>query len=90
MKKREKKIKEIIEDNTSIKITKRNLDIDLFEYGYMDSFDFLNLIVYIEKEFEINILPSKFSRSEINTIRKLVDIVMLEIDRNGDANNSNC
>lgn len=76
MDRKEKRIINIIEKNTGILVKKIDLDIDLFEYGYMDSFDFLNIISNVNEELMLNISPGDYEINEINTIRKIITIIM--------------
>ena len=71
-----------------INIEKIDEDIDLFEWGYIDSFDLLNLIADINEKFNTNIYPDKYERNEINTIRKIINIIMGDIKNY--ENNTNC
>ena len=72
-------IVKLIKKNMQINIEKIDEDIDLFEWGYIDSFDLLNLIADINEKFNTNIYPDKYERNEINTIRKIINIIMGDI-----------
>ena len=58
-------IVKLIKKNMQINIEKIDEDIDLFEWGYIDSFDLLNLIADINEKFNTNIYPDKYERNEI-------------------------
>ena len=81
-------IEKLIKKNMQINIEKIDEDIDLFEWGYIDSFDLLNLIADINEKFNTNIYPDKYERNEINTIRKIINIIMGDIKNY--ENNTNC
>lgn len=81
-------IVKLIKKNMQINIEKIDEDIDLFEWGYVDSFDLLNLIADINEKFNTNIYPDKYERNEINTIRKIINIIMGDIKNY--ENNTNC
>ncbi len=81
-------IVKLIKKNMQINIEKIDEDIDLFEWGYIDSFDLLNLIADINEKFNTNIYPDKYERNEINTIRKIINIIMGDIKNY--ENNTNC
>lgn len=64
-------------DNAQRKIpvfTKQMLDNDLYESG-VDSITFIKMIVSIEEKFECEIPDDKLLPNEMNTIRKIKDVL---------------
>lgn len=49
-------------------------DIDLFDSGYLDSFDFLNFMCMVNDEFDISFLPEDFIKNDINTVNKILNV----------------
>ncbi len=62
---------EICEDDA----VKRELDMELFESGLMDSLGFAEFLVELEEQFEIVISPSEVERYDINTPEKILELV---------------
>ncbi len=62
---------EICEDDA----VKRELDMELFESGLMDSLGFAEFLVELEEQFEIVISPSEVERDDINTPEKILELV---------------
>ena len=60
----------------AVEITAANLDDDLIEL-WMDSIDFIQIIVSLETKFECEIPESKLSLCELNTINKMIDVLRL-------------
>lgn len=52
-----------------------NENADLFKEGYLDSMAAIELLVAIEEEFGVRIAPTELDRSEMNTLKKIVDRV---------------
>lgn len=70
----EKIIEKLIElcDEDEIK---NNLDIELVKSDLLDSLSYAELLFFIEDEFDIIISPSEISRTEIDTPRKIIDVL---------------
>ncbi len=66
-------VNEVMED---VEITMDNLDDNLIELG-MDSIDFIQIIVSLEKKFVCEIPESKLSLFELNTINKMLEMLRL-------------
>ena len=67
---------EICEDD----IVKKDLDIDIFETGLIDSLTFAELLVEIEDDFGVVIAPSEIDRRDINTPNKIVGLIQKRIE----------
>lgn len=50
-------------------------ETDLFEAGLVDSYGFVELIVFIEKNFSITFTDEEFLESPMNTLRDLSQLV---------------
>ena len=64
----------ILNSMDNIEITKGQLEDDLTECG-MDSITFIQTIVALEDEFDCEIPDSKLMLREMNTIRKIIDVL---------------
>lgn len=72
------KILEIINVNIEskkVEITEEMLDVDLNELG-LDSLSFVKIIVDLEDNFEIEIPDEKLIISEMNTVNKIIEVVI--------------
>ncbi|MBE6042591.1 MAG: D-alanine--poly(phosphoribitol) ligase subunit DltC [Clostridiales bacterium] len=69
------KILDIIEELCGDEIVKEDQDIDLIEEGLIDSLDYITLLIEIEKEFGLKMSPSEFTREEMSTPAKIVDVI---------------
>ena len=77
--KNEKKIEEVIKIANDIlrkykrKISKKNLDISLYNAGYFDSLDFVTFIGRLEKKFKIKF---KIADLDVNlSIKKIIKLI---------------
>jgi len=52
-----------------------NADINLFDYGYVDSLDAMTIISWLETTFEIEVTPRDLILFPMNTINELADMV---------------
>jgi len=46
-------------------------DVNLFSYGYVDSFGALDLYAFVEKEFAVQFTESDLVAAPLNTIREM-------------------
>jgi len=46
-------------------------DVNLFNYGYVDSFGAVELYAYVEKEFSLHFSESDLVTAPLNTIREI-------------------
>ncbi len=54
-------------------------DIDLFDYGYIDSLGAVALIDYIEGRFHCTITQKDISQYSLNTIQEIAELVAHKI-----------
>lgn len=66
------RIIEIIEDLTEFKELNKNPDIDLIENEILDSLAFIELIVKLNEEFNIEIQPTQVKPDTWRSIEKIV------------------
>jgi len=52
-----------------------NDEIDLFSYGYIDSFGAVELISFITSRFSVQLTDSDWAASPMNTIREISSFV---------------
>ena len=69
----------ILNSMDNIKITDEQLEDDLTDCG-MDSITFIHTIVALEEEFECEIPDSKLMLSEMNTVKKILDVLQALYD----------
>jgi len=50
-------------------------DVDLFNFGYIDSFGAVDLAGYLEREFSITIGESDWATSSLNSISEIATFV---------------
>lgn len=62
---------DIIETIAGTDEFREDLDLDLFEEGFLDSMKAIMLIVELENEFDISLPPSEMDREEWNTANKI-------------------
>jgi phosphopantetheine attachment domain protein len=60
-------------------ITKNNVDENIFELG-MDSIAFIHIIVALEEEFECEIPDDKLLINEMDTVKKIIDVLQTLYD----------
>ena len=60
-------------------ITKNNLDENIYELG-MDSIAFIHIIVALEEEFECEIPDDKLLINEMDTVKKIIDVLQTLYD----------
>lgn len=70
----EDKILEILEDICEEDL-KDDLDVDIFEEGYMDSLSMVKFIVEIEENLGISIGIMEMDKEVYNTPRKIIDFI---------------
>ncbi len=71
----EEKLLELLADICAEEIVKDSLDVDLFQTGLLDSLAYAELLYGIEENFGIIIAPSEIKREEIDTPRKILELV---------------
>lgn len=71
----------IIFDACDDKLIFKNKDVNFFETGLLDSMGFIELLVTVEEEFDIEIDPSEIKKEEMSTPNQL--ITFIERKKNG-------
>lgn len=71
----EEKIIKIIENLTGYQELKQNRDIDLIENEILDSLAFVELIAYLEEEFDVEIQPTQVDPNTWRNVKKIVDLI---------------
>ena len=56
-------------------IVREDPDIDLLEEGLIDSLDYRELLLKIEDEFGLKMLPSELTREEMATPNRIIAVV---------------
>jgi D-alanine--poly(phosphoribitol) ligase subunit 2 len=71
----EEKVLQILEKLCGSTEIKNNMDMNLFEAGFLDSLGFIELLVAIEEKFGIDIEPTEVQREEIETPNKIIEYI---------------
>ena len=74
--------------NKSNIITELNNSTNLFEQGYLDSFGLVELILMVEKKFNINISNANFFEKH-NNIENISDYILKKNNIDGEKKNIN-
>lgn len=72
----EDRLVDTIADICGDDIVRDKRDIDLFEEGLLDSMAAIELLVAIEDDFGVSIVPTAVPRDEMNTVNKIVAQVL--------------
>ena len=59
----------------AFELTREQLDNDIFELG-LNSMSFIQIIIALEEEFNIEIPENKLLITEMNTVSKMVDVLI--------------
>lgn len=74
------KLINIIAEACDNDIVKKNRDINLFETGLLDSMNFIEMLVEIEEEYDIEIDPIKANRETMSTPNAIISYVEKMVD----------
>lgn len=80
------KMLNIIQTCIGIKIYQNQFDEDLANMG-IDSISFIQIIVALEEELDIEIPDEKLLLTEMNTFSKMVDVISAVLNENKDNSN---
>ena len=78
------KVLDVINFSEKFKVSEEQLDEDFTKLG-LDSITFVQIIVGLEEEFECEIPDSKLLISEMNTVRKMIDVLQSLDDEQSQA-----
>ena len=67
----EEKLFDLLYEACDDKIIYRDKNVDLFETGLLDSMGFIELLMALEEEFDIEIAPAKIRKDQMNTPARL-------------------
>ena len=75
-------IKKEVESLAGAKL--KNLDEDIFfKSSFIDSMNMLNLIVFLERKFNIKIDTFFIDREAVGSVNKLADMIKSKLDKKG-------
>ena len=57
-----------------------NSEVDLFEYGFLDSMGAMEVIAYIEEEYSIEITQKDVVLYPMNTISEIAEVIANKLD----------
>lgn len=68
-------ILEMLEEICEDEVVREDLDINLKEEGLMDSLAFVEMLVRIEENFGLSIVPTEVTYEEIDTPNKVISYI---------------
>lgn len=71
----EEKILDMLEELTGDEVVREDKDIDLLEEDLIDSLDYVELLIMIQKEFDLVIAPSEMTKEEMATPSRIIETV---------------
>ena len=66
---------DILEEMTGEPMVKEDLDLNLLEEGLLDSLDYVTLQLEIEDRFGVLLPPSEYTKEELDTPRRIIDVI---------------
>ncbi len=75
----ENKVLSIILDACDNKIIYKNKDINLFDTGLLDSMNFIELLISLEEEFNIEIELAEINKSVMSTPNQLIMFIKSKV-----------
>lgn len=76
----EEKILDILAEACEDDSVKEDLDLELFESDLLDSLGFAELLAELDEELHVLIAPSEISREDMNTPRKIIELVKARME----------
>lgn len=77
----ESRIKHFVSEHFEIEFNAQvNEQTDLFEQGLVDSFGFVEMIKFLEKEFQIRFSDEELFSFQMNSLRNISDIVTKKLN----------
>lgn len=76
----EEKILDILAEACEDDSVKEDLDLELFESDLLDSLGFAELLAELDEELHVVIAPSEISREDMNTPRKIIELVKARME----------
>lgn len=67
----EEKLFDLLYEACDDKIIYHDKNVDLFETGLLDSMGFIELLMALEEEFDIEIAPAEIRKDQMNTPARL-------------------
>ena len=75
----EEKILDLIYEICDDKIIYTKKDVNMFETGLLESMDFIELLMSIEEEFDIEIAPEEIKKDKMATPNMLVAFIQSKL-----------
>jgi D-alanine--poly(phosphoribitol) ligase subunit 2 len=72
----EEKLLDIMEEICDDGAVREDLDLDLFEEGFLDSLAIAELLIEIEDAFHVTLSPTEYDKEEFSTIHKIEQILI--------------
>lgn len=77
----ESKIRQYLAANSLAEFGKNVTDeTNLFKQGYLDSYGYVELIQYLEKEFKIKFTNEELVSNQLNSLRNITNLVQSKLD----------
>lgn len=75
------KIKQYLATNSLVEFDSAvTEDSDLFKEGFIDSFGYIELVKFLEKEFHIRFTDEELISNQLNTLKNITSMVHSKID----------
>ena len=71
---------QILERICGDEIVREDPDINLIDEDLMEYFDYITLIMELQDVMGVSISPSEFTREEMDTPNKIIDIVISKLE----------
>ena len=75
----EEKILDLIYEICDDKIIYKKRDVNMFDTGLLESMDFIELLMNIEEEFDIEIAPDEIKKDEMATPDMLIKFIQAKL-----------
>ncbi|MBE5916729.1 MAG: D-alanine--poly(phosphoribitol) ligase subunit 2 [Pseudobutyrivibrio ruminis] len=76
----EQKILDLIYEVCDDKIIYDKRDVNMFDTGLLESMDFIELLMNIEEEFDMEIQPEEIKKDEMATPNKLIAFIQARLN----------
>lgn len=77
----ETKVKKYLASNSLTEFGgKVTADTDLFEEGFVDSFGYIELVKYLEKDFQIRFTDDELVSNQLNTLNNIIKMVQSKVN----------
>jgi acyl carrier protein len=76
----ETKVRDFLSGNSLLDISQAHSDTDLFKQGYIDSYGYIELIKFLETEFQILFSDEELVSGNLNTFANVAHLVRTKLE----------